>query len=44
MVTMDYTPLEPGQVENKYYAPGIGVILETKPGTDERLELVEIIN
>ena len=41
LVTLDYTPLEPGGLENKYYAPGIGMIVETKPDTTERVELIE---
>ena len=41
LVTLDYTPLEPGEFENKYYAPGIGLIVETKIGSSERVELVE---
>ncbi len=39
-VTLDTTPLEPDAAENKFYAPDVGFILETKPGTDEILELV----
>lgn len=42
LVTEDFTPLEPGVVENKYYAPGIGAILEVNPETGTRVELVEI--
>jgi hypothetical protein len=39
--TEDTTPLEPGIVEQKYYAPGIGLVLEqTVLGGAERLELV----
>jgi hypothetical protein len=38
--TLDFTPLEPGHLEHKFYAKGVGLVLETKPGTDERLELV----
>ena len=41
--TMDYTPVEPEVVEFKYYAPGIGVILEENPLDNERLELKRII-
>ena len=41
LVTLDYTPLEPEEFENKYFAPGIGLIVETKPGSTERLELIE---
>jgi hypothetical protein len=43
LVTKEWTPLEKGVVENKYYAPGIGFILSvTVKGGDERLELVSI--
>ncbi len=41
LVTLDYSPLEPGVFENKYYARGIGMIVETKHDSDERVELVE---
>lgn len=41
LVTLDYSPLDPGAEENKYYAPGIGVIVEIDLETGERLELVE---
>ncbi len=37
--TRDYTPLEPGHVEFKYYAPGIGVVLEEVEESGERVEL-----
>jgi hypothetical protein len=37
--TRDFTPLEPEAEESKYYAPGIGLILEVEG--DERVELVE---
>lgn len=30
LVTEDWTPLEPEVVENKYYAPGVGMIAEEK--------------
>ena len=41
--TKDYTPLEPGVVENKYFAPGIGNILTVMVrGGSERSELVDI--
>jgi hypothetical protein len=43
LVTKEWTPLEKGVVENKYYAPGIGFILSVMvKGGDERLELVSI--
>ncbi len=41
--TMDYTPVEPEVVEFKYYAPGVGVILEENPIDGERLELKSVI-
>jgi hypothetical protein len=38
--TMDWTPLEPGVREFKYYAPGVGLVLEVHPaGGQERNEL-----
>lgn len=43
LITKEFTPLEPGVVENKYYARGIGFILQINPESGERLELVEII-
>ncbi|HEX6010848.1 MAG TPA: hypothetical protein VFY87_03395, partial [Geminicoccaceae bacterium] len=42
VVTRDFTPLEPDLVERKFYAPGIGLILEVDLETGERVELVEI--
>ena len=43
LVTHDTTPLEPGIVEEKSYARGIGVVFEEKiAGGDGVLELVEI--
>jgi len=39
--TRDGTPIEPDVEEHKYYAPGIGVILEVDIETGERVELVE---
>ena len=39
--TEDTTPLEPDLVEQKYYAPGVGVVMEkTVAGGDEVVELV----
>lgn len=31
VVTNDFTPLSPGSTEHKYYAPGVGFVLEVKP-------------
>ena len=40
IVTRDFTPIDPGMEEYKYYAPGVGLILEV--GQDgSRVELVE---
>ncbi|MGA0608629.1 hypothetical protein [Caldimonas sp. KR1-144] len=41
LVTRESTPLSPGDAEFKYYAPGIGLILEVNAQTDERVRLVE---
>lgn len=41
LMTRDFTPLEPDAEEHKFYAPGTGLIVELKPGTTERVELVE---
>jgi hypothetical protein len=41
--TKEWTPLEPDIVESKYYAPGVGVVLEVMvEGGSERAELVDI--
>lgn len=37
--TLEWTPLEPSTLEYKYYAPGLGLVLETKLGPEEALEL-----
>lgn len=42
--TQDFSPLEPDALENKFYAPGIGLILESDPedlGAD--LELIDVM-
>ncbi|MGH8236508.1 MAG: hypothetical protein ACREXP_05730 [Steroidobacteraceae bacterium] len=41
VVTRNFSQLEPGVFERKYYAPGIGVFLETAPQTGEVLRLVK---
>ena len=38
--TLDFTPLEPDAAEHKFYAPGVGMIVEVKPDTGERVELI----
>jgi hypothetical protein len=41
-MTRDTTPLEPELIEYKFYAPGVGQILELGVSPDqERVELVE---
>lgn len=43
LMTVEWTPLEPGLLEHKYYAEGIGVVLEwTVKGGSERVELVQM--
>lgn len=42
--TRDFTPLEPDAEEMKFYAPGIGRILELNPASGKRVELVEYCN
>src|SRR5215216_3230020 len=43
LVTKDWSPLEPEILEEKYYAPGIGVIGEvTATGPAEKIELVDL--
>jgi hypothetical protein len=43
LVTEDTNPLEPEIVEHKYYAPGVGVVLEELvAGGEERMELVRV--
>jgi hypothetical protein len=44
LVTKEFTPLTPAAIEHKYYAPGVGFVLEVDAETGERLELVEIRN
>ena len=42
VVITEWTPLEPGVIEQDYYARGVGVVLEVVvKGGSERLELVE---
>jgi hypothetical protein len=38
--TRDWTPIEPDAVEFKYYAPGVGMVLEVNPESGERVELI----
>ena len=40
--TLDFTPLEPTHLEAKFYAPGLGFVLEVNLESGERTELVAI--
>jgi hypothetical protein len=41
LVTREWDPLEPGVTELKYYAPGVGLILEEiEEGGEARIELI----
>jgi hypothetical protein len=39
--TGDYTPIEPDVLEHKFFAPGVGLVLEVVPETGEQIELIE---
>ena len=39
LMTADFNPLEPDVEENKYYVPGIGLIVEVNLNMGERVEL-----
>jgi hypothetical protein len=40
--TEDITPLEPDALEHKFYAPGVGLVLEVDVDSGERNELIDI--
>ncbi|MGD9364798.1 MAG: hypothetical protein PVH87_03810 [Desulfobacteraceae bacterium] len=40
--TGEFTPIDPDVLEFKFYAPGIGAVLELNPDTNERVELIEM--
>ena len=40
--TGEYTPITPDGYEHKYYAPGVGMVLEVNPETGERVELINM--
>jgi len=42
--TKEFTPIEPGVIEFKYYVPGIGVVVEENPETGEFTQLVDFFN
>jgi len=41
--TKEWTPLEPGAIEHKYYARGVGLILVEELKDNKRVELIDII-
>lgn len=41
VVTADFTPIEPDVLEHKFYASGVGMVLELDPVTGDRTELVK---
>jgi hypothetical protein len=43
VMTKDYTPIEPDVEENKYYAQGVGVVLEVDVESGERVELIDVV-
>ena len=44
LMTKEWTPLEPDIVAHKYYAPGVGLVMEVGvQGGSERLKLIDII-
>ena len=39
----EWTPLAPGEIEYKYYAPGVGLVfIEELKGKTVRVELVDV--
>lgn len=42
VVTRDFSPISPGADEHKFYAPGIGIILEVDVDTGLRTELISV--
>lgn len=43
VVTRDFLPIDPGHLEKKFYAPGIGNILVFDQDTEKREELIHVI-
>jgi hypothetical protein len=43
LLTMEWTPLDPKVIDQKYYVPGVGLVLEASAtGPNERTELVSV--
>jgi hypothetical protein len=43
LVTRDFSPLDPEALENKYYVPGTGLILEIDIESGDRVELIDFV-
>lgn len=43
LVTRDFSPLDPEALENKYYAPGVGLIVEIDLTSGDRVELINLV-
>ncbi len=43
IVTEDWVPLDPEAIEQKFYAPGVGLVLEVDPATGVKTELIAIM-
>jgi len=43
LVTRDFSPLDPEALENKYYVPGIGLIVEIDIESGDRVELIDFV-
>jgi hypothetical protein len=41
--TLEWSPLEPKVVEEKFYAPGVGLLAEQSLVDKEKLELVDVV-
>jgi hypothetical protein len=40
--TYNFTPLDPASIEHKFYAPGIGLVLEVNLEDEVRNELIRV--
>jgi hypothetical protein len=43
LLTKEFTPIEPNTYELKYFVPGIGMVIEEKPDTGEKVKLVQAL-
>lgn len=42
LTTKEWTPLEPDVIEQRQYAPGVGIVVEDTPSESEHMELTDI--